>query len=420
MINNGKNERVSFNSDVIEHAVKIRIKIAKREAECYMLSFDRLKKLLVEIDSDSLKLVKYKKILRDISVKLSFLSAEKEYIVSFLDNERMTSINGAKAHNQMMKDACQNFEADIEQIENLYDLILKEITGKSTKKAYKELYNKTYLRDIEEKARSFEKEINSIKTNIATVINTNYWRIDGIKHIYEVFQKDVSEKFEKDLSEYQLEEPKIDLEIQEDSDYDDDLDKILSGEEWYNDDDEIEEESLEDEYDEQENDEYDEEDDNYEEEQDDEDEDDLDEKYEYEDDEDNNQYNDEEDYYDEDEFDEQYEEYEEDSYYDEEEDDEYYEDDEQYYDEEEYEEEYDDEEDDDDIEEYIKKKKKKSKFDDFDFEDKLNEQFKAKMKKNNLKEEAKSKKSKKVSEDDNKAETEEKGIFRKFFKEKRK
>ena len=49
-----------------------------------------------------------------------------------------------------MDEECKNFHADISQIGNLYELILKETTGKSTKKAYKELYNKNYLKEIEE------------------------------------------------------------------------------------------------------------------------------------------------------------------------------------------------------------------------------------------------------------------------------
>ena len=68
------------------------------------------------------------------------------------------------------------------------------------------MYNKNYLKDIEEKERDFEEEVTNIKINMGTVINSNYWRIEGIKNIYNVFQEEVSEKFEKDLSEYRIEE----------------------------------------------------------------------------------------------------------------------------------------------------------------------------------------------------------------------
>lgn len=206
MVRNGKNEKIAFNKDVIKKAVEVRTDIAIREAECYLQIYEKLNKLLQEASNDTIKLNKYKKTLRDVTVKLRFLDAEKEYIVSFLDNERMTAINGLKAHKQLMKEACLNFDNDIEQINNLYELLLRETNGKSTKKAYKELYNKTYLKDIEEKEKNFEEEKSNIKINIGAVINFNYWRIDGIKNIYHTFHDEVTEKFEKDLSEYRIDD----------------------------------------------------------------------------------------------------------------------------------------------------------------------------------------------------------------------
>ncbi len=206
MIENGKDERVPFNYEVMKDAVMERKEIAKKEAECYILIYERSKRILGEISRDELKIEKYYKILKDVSVKLAFLKAEKSYIVSFLDNERMTSINGQKTHDQLMNEACKNFELDIEQFNNLYELIVKEITGKSTKKAYNELYNKDYLKNINKKVKNFEQEVNGINIKAGTIINSNYWRIGEIKNIYEVFQKEISEKFEKDLSEYQLED----------------------------------------------------------------------------------------------------------------------------------------------------------------------------------------------------------------------
>lgn len=212
MINNGKDEKVKFNEDVVEKSVNARTKIAQKEAESYILVYDKTKRLLNEIENEDIKLEKYQKTLRDVSVKLEFLKAEKEYIVSFLDNERMTAINGLKAHKVMMAEACEKFELDIEQFENLYQLVLREIAGKSTKKAYNELYNKEYLKNIEEKEKNFEEAINNIKLKAGTIINSNYWRIDGIKNIYEVFQNEITTKFGKDLSEYQLEELEEEIE----------------------------------------------------------------------------------------------------------------------------------------------------------------------------------------------------------------
>ena len=212
MISNGKDEKVKFNEDVVEKSVNARTKIAQKEAESYILVYDKTKRLLNEIENEDVKLDKYQKTLSDVSVKLEFLKAEKEYIVSFLDNERMTAINGLKAHKVMMAEACEKFELDIEQFENLYQLVLREIAGKSTKKAYNELYNKEYLKNIEEKEKNFEEAINNIKLKAGTIINSNYWRIDGIKNIYEVFQNEITTKFGKDLSEYQLEELEEEIE----------------------------------------------------------------------------------------------------------------------------------------------------------------------------------------------------------------
>ena len=208
VLKNSKNERLPFDEQVIKRAVEERNKIAVEEAKLYINIYDKMKKLLPEINNGSVRLNKYEKALRDVSVKLAFLKAKKEYIVGFLDNERMTAMNGKKVHSRLMDEACNNFNLDIEQIDKLYDLIIREATGKATKKAYKELYNKTYLKDIEEKEKDFEEEVINIRINMGTLINANYWRIEGIKNIYNVFQEEVSEKFEKDLSEYRLEEPK--------------------------------------------------------------------------------------------------------------------------------------------------------------------------------------------------------------------
>ena len=334
MTKNGKNEKIGFNQDILKVAIKARINIAEKEAECYVLIYEKMKKLLNDIEADNLKINKYKKASRDAGVKLAFLDAEKEYIFGLLDYERMTIIAGSRQHKKKMEEACQNFELDMIQIHNLYELILREIANKSTKKAYKELYNKTYLKNIEDKEKNFEEEVNNIKINMGTVINSNYWRIDGIKNVYNVFQEQVSEKFEKDLSEFQLEE--IDEEI---------LEKPKQDQKKNSKKQIIEEDLQEEDYDDEE---YDE--DYYEED-------------EYEDDEDIEEYEDEyDDEYEEDEYeddyDDEYEDDEEEDYDDDEYDDENYEDDEEY-EEDEYEDEYEDEWL-DDIEEHNKKAKTKN------------------------------------------------------------
>lgn len=323
MINNGKDERIPFNKDVIQNAVEMRTDIAKKEAECYINAYEKTRRLIAEINNDDVKLDKYTKTLRDISVKMAFLKAKKMYIVSFLDNERMSAINGLKAHKQLMEESCNEFKTDMEQFGNLYSLILREIAGRSSKKAYKELYNKEYLKNIEEKEKNFEQEINNIKLHAGAIINSNYWRIDEIKNIYHVFQNEVSEKFGKDLSEFKLEEneneetvvdkkteieddifkteiPDDDVEYIEEYEYDDDYEDYEDNEEDFievNDDENIENEDES---------EYDEDEENF----------DYDDDYEdveYED-EDNEDFEDSDDYYDEEEFEDEYNDFDDDEY----------------------------------------------------------------------------------------------------------
>lgn len=180
MIENGKDERIPFDKNVIEKAVRARNEIAKREVACYLTVFDKLRKVLSEINNDDIKIDKYVKILRDIGAKFAFLKAQKMYIVAFLDNERMTAINGAKVHKTLMSEACEQFENDMGRFDNLYELVVKEITGKATKKAYKELYDVEYLNEINKKEENLEKELNNLKMNSGVIINSDSWRIEEI------------------------------------------------------------------------------------------------------------------------------------------------------------------------------------------------------------------------------------------------
>lgn len=320
MINNGKDERIPFNKDVIQNAVEMRTDIAKKEAECYINAYEKTRRLIAEINNDDVKLDKYTKTLRDINVKMAFLKAKKMYIVSFLDNERMSAINGLKAHKQLMEESCNEFKTDMEQFGNLYSLILREIAGRSSKKAYKELYNKEYLKNIEEKEKNFEQEINNIKLHAGAIINSNYWRIDEIKNIYHVFQNEVSEKFGKDLSEFKLEENENEeTVVDKKTEIEDDIFKteIPDDDVEY-----IEEYEYDDDYDDEENDDENEEVSEYENSNENFDYDDEydDEKDENEEFEDNDEYDDDE-YDDTEEYEDEYDDYEEDEYQDEEYDD---------------------------------------------------------------------------------------------------
>lgn len=221
MLENGKDERVPFNKEVIENSVNVRTEIVKKEAECYINIYEKLKKLITELNSnDNIELNKYKKVLNNSSCKLNFYKAEKAYIVSFLDNERVTAVNGVKAHNKIMKEACIDFQNDIEQFKNLEQLIILETSSKATQKAYRELYNEEYLTNIENKEKDFEKELSNMRINSGAIINSDYWRIEEIKNIYKTFQKEVEEKFgrkfEKQDTQLQTKaHPKLSLNLNE-------------------------------------------------------------------------------------------------------------------------------------------------------------------------------------------------------------
>ncbi len=161
-------------------------------------------KLLSDIESGTAKINLHKKYARNEKAKIDFVLAVKEYEVQFLDYERMTVIHGTKSHNRLMSEACENFDTDTTQIDNLYDLLLREISNKATKKAYKELYNKSYLTDIRDKEERFKREKNRVNLNTATLINSNYWRIEGIRGIYSTFYETVSETFGRDIAEFDI------------------------------------------------------------------------------------------------------------------------------------------------------------------------------------------------------------------------
>ena len=398
MIKNGKNERIPFNEDVLKKAIRVRISIAEREAECYVLAYDKMRRLLSEIENDNFKLEKYKKAQKNICAKLAFLNSEKEYIAEFLDYERMTTTTGPKAHKKMMEQACSNFELDIIQIDKLYELLLREIANKSTKKAYEELYNKTYLKNIEDKEKNFEQEVNSIQVKMATVINSNYWRIEGIKNIYNVFQEEVTTKFNKDLSEYKIEdedEEEVEDYYENEPDVAKDNQKNNDEEEYYEEDYDDEEDFDDDEY--EEDSEF-EDDEDYEDDYDDEGEFDDDE---YDDEDENDEFEDEE----ENEFDDDFE----DDEYDEE-DDEYDEEDDEY-DDDEFEDDEDEKDDEEENEEDNDNKAYNRKYDE-DFDD--NEDYvKYIVDKSNNKNNKSRKRN--IVEEDKK----QNNIFDKFFKDRK-
>lgn len=201
---NGKGEKIPFNQDVIENATKFGVETAKKEAASYAVIYDKMNKLLTDIDNGAARINLHKKYVRNERSKLDFILAVKDYEVQFLDYERMTIIHGEDSHNQLMSEACANFNTDIIQINNLYDLLLREISNKATKKAYKDLYNKSYLTNMEENEEKIKKEKSRVNLNIATLISSNYWRIEGLKNIYTVFYENVSKVFGRDIAEFDI------------------------------------------------------------------------------------------------------------------------------------------------------------------------------------------------------------------------
>ena len=222
---NGKDEKIPFNEAVIQNATAFGTDIAKKEAVGYLVIYEKMSKLLTDIKEGTTKIELHKKYLRNEKAKMDFLMSVKDYLVQFLDYERMTVIYGRKSHNRLMSEACESFALDTVQINNLYELLLMEIANKATKKAYKSLYNKSYLTDIQEKEEKFKREKSRVNLNTATLINSNFWRIDGIKAIYTVFYKNVIEVFGREVEEFDL--PK------ETSDDPDELDEMVESVETY-------------------------------------------------------------------------------------------------------------------------------------------------------------------------------------------
>ena len=215
---NGEKEKIPFNKEVVVKAIAICIDIQKRETEILTTVYDKTNKLFSEIKNNLVKIEKHKKIIRDSKSKLEFVSAIKEYLVQFLDNERLTAVNGEEEHDKLMKDACINLDEDLVQINNLYSLLLKEISKKITKKSYSELYNFEYLKELENKSEEFDEQIKKLKLPV-TIINPNYWRIEGMRKIYDIFYNCVTEVYGRDLSEYMPVE-NIDEEYDEEKDED--------------------------------------------------------------------------------------------------------------------------------------------------------------------------------------------------------
>ena len=202
ILKNGSKEKVPFDENVINTAIDTSTYIEEKKAEILLSLYDKTMRLLVEIKNDNVKIEKHKKIVKDSKSKLEFLNVISEYIILFLDNERMNTMGGEEEHKRIMAEACSNLQSDLLEIQNMYSLLIKEITGKSSKKAYKELYNIQYLIDLQDEEKKFEKSISQLNM-IGTVIYPDYWRVEGMQKIYDTFKRIITEIYEKDLSEFE-------------------------------------------------------------------------------------------------------------------------------------------------------------------------------------------------------------------------
>ena len=202
MMQNGMDEKVPFNEEVIRNGAILGVDIAKKQCEAYIYIYKQTNKLMEEISANKVKLETRKKAFVASDAKIKFLEAEKEYLNRFLDNERSTAVHSIEEHDEMMKDAMEKFTFDISKINKLYNLLVKETKGKATKEDFEELYDASHYREIEEKELKFQRETK--KLGIGGVVSPYYWRREGIRSIYDVFGKIISPVEEKRIENNEI------------------------------------------------------------------------------------------------------------------------------------------------------------------------------------------------------------------------
>lgn len=202
ILSNGAKEKVPFDQNVILNAIDVATDLEEKKLEILVTTYERTARILNEIRNDSVRIERHQKVAKDAESKLIFLNLVSEYIVLFLDNERMNAVGGEKEHKKIMDEACKNLKKDLEQIKNLYELLTKEIIGKATKKLLKELYNPDYMQDLLNEEKEFEESISNLNV-VGTIIYPNYWRVEGMQKIFDTFKKIMVEVYDKDFSEYE-------------------------------------------------------------------------------------------------------------------------------------------------------------------------------------------------------------------------
>lgn len=206
MLKNGEKENVPFEIDVIESSINFSLTMYRTEAKVLLDVYEKANSLLNEINNNAVKIKKYKKNSKDSSSIISFVNAQKEYLTQFLDNERLSVGLGKKEHKRLMKDACVDFEKDVEQIKILQKLLECEISKQATKKMYEELYCAEYLQNLQKQEIEFENKVSKLNM-VGKVLNPIYWRIESIENLYSVFNDIVTTEYQRDLSPFIIDEP---------------------------------------------------------------------------------------------------------------------------------------------------------------------------------------------------------------------
>ena len=69
MIDNGKEEKIPFDEEVIHLATDLGMDIAQKEVQCYIDAYDSIYKLLDEIDNGDVKIEKFKRKVKNINIR---------------------------------------------------------------------------------------------------------------------------------------------------------------------------------------------------------------------------------------------------------------------------------------------------------------------------------------------------------------
>ena len=205
MLKNGEKEKISFDTNVIENSIVFSKVLYKKEAKVFVDVYDKTNSLIDETNNNSVKIKRYKKVAKDSKNRIRFLNVQKEYLTQFLDNERLSVSLGKEEHRKTMKEACNDFQKDTEQISKLNEILQKEIIKKATQKMYRELYSPEYLIELQRKEKEFDNKLSELNLS-GRILNPIYWRIESIEKLYATFDSIVTEEYGRDLSKFKIEE----------------------------------------------------------------------------------------------------------------------------------------------------------------------------------------------------------------------